>query len=621
MLKTWLWRSLVVGACCIGITGCTTSRWVTDSRTEVFPDASATTVRPILEVGKPSQERPEIRVKLSKHVNGPIEVQVRKHEQIEAVWGNSLLNVGFGWLFFPITPYYCLMATIGGKPSECMSIPNSLRAAAGFNAPEDSFFHISERTGESALEKVPMGAGIRQLPGAFGRVTVKIDDQAPIALQANESGLVIIDLKKLPVQLSGRSKDLVLAISAQEGGMAAVESVTVPVAAIVAWEQKEAARAKLEEIERPLREARARAAQARAAELERIEQARVAAEALAFEQEQARKAEEDSRAGWGAMAAGLGASLGGGNTTDVLNATKQSLESGNTSGAASQFAGAFGQAQQNKLNALRQQQEEQQRQLLAQQEQQRIARIQQEEQRRAYNAEAAQADAFNREAALAAERTAKQKQEAARQASSEETVGRPLNFLSGPPGRSSSEPAPLHIPAGEGRIPGLRSGPFTQPGVSEETKRQREQERVEGLRQAEAERLRKAEERAVARQQKRDEEKSQQEAQWQATAARIRSEVSRQDAITHFIISDTCPPRIAIRNNTSVKLSFRWDFSYVEYNAGLDGRQPISRTSWVTGTANTKHGADIEIQVITACHSGKQWRISPGGRFTWEHAR
>ncbi len=133
-----------------------------------------------------------------------------------------------------------------------------------------------------------MGNATRTAPWPGDPIEVKADGQAPTRLYANENGYVAVELKELPIKLSQRSNDLVLSISAPGGTVAAAESVTVPVSTMVAWEQKEAVRAKLEEENkaqaertRLAQEAREQAAQARSAEEKRLASIKTAALAAA----------------------------------------------------------------------------------------------------------------------------------------------------------------------------------------------------------------------------------------------------------------------------------------------------------------------------------------------------
>lgn len=308
-MKTWLWRSVVVVACCVGLTGCTTSRWVTDSKEEVIHEANATTVRPVLEVAQHSGERPELLVKLSKQLQAEIESQTRMHEVVHTDWGISPGSVVMGWIGLAASPIHFVLYTVAGEPGFSLRfIASSFLAATGFNSPPGWAFHQKDTTGENKILRSPLGNGNRQVPWPSGPVEVKIDDLAPINLQANLSGYIEINFKRLPVQLTNRSKDLTLSISAQAGGVTAVEHLTVPISTIVAWERKEIERAKLEEEkkaqqERELvakREREAQAVREAAAKREydrqhpEIVAARKAKEAAAKREQERQEAEDEA---------------------------------------------------------------------------------------------------------------------------------------------------------------------------------------------------------------------------------------------------------------------------------------------------------------------------------------
>ena len=70
----------------------------TDSREEIIPETSVTSIRPILEVAQQSQERPELVARLSKQRAGSIELQERKHEELHTVWRISPGTVLLGWI-------------------------------------------------------------------------------------------------------------------------------------------------------------------------------------------------------------------------------------------------------------------------------------------------------------------------------------------------------------------------------------------------------------------------------------------------------------------------------------------------------------------------------------------
>ena len=614
MMKAWLYRFVVVVACCIGMSGCTISQWVTDARTEVLPAASATTIRPILAIDQLSQERPTLLVKLSRQLEGPLEVQERKHEQIHTIWGNRLHNIGFAWLAFPLSPIYLVLETLQGKPGEGVSaVVNTFLAATGFNAMEGSMFHISEERGADKTDRTPMGNGTRTEPWRFGVVEVKADEQAPVRFQANENGFIDIDLKKLPSQLSQRSNDLALSISSTEGTVTVVESVTVPVSTMVAWEQKEVVRAKLEEEQkaqweqdRPAREARERAAQARAAEEKRLasikaaaEQARVAeeervanikaaAEARAYKQELARKREQDTRE--------AGAAL-------------------------NSLLGVFAQMEQNKADKAQAQYDNQQRQLQTQQEQQRRA---QEQQNQAYMAEAARAEGFNREAARASEERARQKLSAA---PPESRVGAQLNSIPREASQpSASDPRPLHIPSNQSVGPGLDFVVPKDDRSKQEEKRERERAHRENVewyakknREEQAERAETNRQRDAATQQRQQELTNSRLAQEASIAretsrriAEIQAEVNRRDAATVILEQGSCPPSAAIINNTKVTL---WvTFEYTMRIVG-EGSFPASISAPVAPHQRTR----TFIFGAPSCDSGKQWSIPAGGVTKWQH--
>lgn len=615
MMKAWLCQFVVAVACCVGISGCTLSRWVTDSRNEVIPEASATTIRPLLEITQLSQERPALLVKLSKQLEGPIELQEHKQEQVQTIWGRSLWDVGMAWIVLPFSPIGCIVDILKGKPGEGVStIVGSFLAAMGFNAPEGSMFHISGRPGGTKIDRTPMGSGTRTVPWSYGPVEVKADDQAPTRLQANENGYVAIDLKQLPVQLSQRSNDLALSISAPGGTVTAAESVTVPVATMVAWEQNEAARAKLEEEnkaqwerDRPAREARERAAQARAAEEKRLESIKAAeeerrasikaaAEARAYKQERARKEAQDAQ------------------------------DARETSEAVGNLLGVFAQMEQNKADRAQAQYDNQQRLLQAQQEQQRLV---QEQQNKAYMAEAARAEAFNREAARASEERARQKSSVASNTPSESVVGRQLNSIPREvPQPSASDQRPLHIP--QSSIQGLPGLDFVVPKDDrsrQEENRERERKHRENVEwYAENERKRQAEQAETNRQRDAEAHRQQQEltnrrlAQEASIAkeisnriAEIQAEVNRRDAITLVTHEQgSCPPSAVIINNTKVHLWVTFEYTMV-----IVGERQFPGNIAVPVAPHQRTRASL--YGAPSCDSGKQWYIPAGGAIKWQH--
>ena len=300
-----------------------------------------------------------------------------------------------------------------------------------------------------------------------------------------------------------------------------------------------------------------------------------------WEQELARRNQDalTSSQALAAFAAGLGTKAAGGNTADVLSTTTQALESGNTGGVASQFAGAYSQAQQNKLNALKQQEEEHQRQLLAQQEQQRIAHTQQEQQRRAYDAEAARAEAFNREAARASEERARQKLSVA---PSESVVGAQLNSIPREASQpSASNPRPLHIPSNQsGVLPGLDFVIPKDDRSKQEEKRERERAHRENVESYEAKKRERQAEQAEANRQRDAEAARQRQAQTQARAtermnleAKVKAAIFASGAVVQYVDSKTCSS--VFTNTTPYWTIVVWDYTLTREDTGSQQHQAV----------------------------------------------
>lgn len=310
-MKTELWRSVVAVLCCTSLSGCTTSRWVTDSRQEVIPDSSVTQARPVLNVVRYSQERPELLVRLTKERTGPIELQEVKHEEVHKVWGISPWKIIGGWLELGLSPVLLVGETVNGSLGRGIgTIISGMMAATGFNPPLGWGWDLNERDviGEGKTEVMPLRDGTQTIPWASGPVEVKIEGLDPINLQANQSGYVEVNFKQLPVQLTNRSKDLILTISAQADGVTAVEHVTVPVSTIVAWEQKEAERVKITAERKVQEEREAITKREREAQQRREALARREEERREKEAERERRAAEraESNANFDLMMQGVG---------------------------------------------------------------------------------------------------------------------------------------------------------------------------------------------------------------------------------------------------------------------------------------------------------------------------
>lgn len=172
-MKAERWRSVVVALCCMSLSGCTTSRWVTESRQEVIPDSSVTQARPVLDVAQHSQERPELLVRLSKERTGPIELQEVKHEEIHKVWGIPPWKIIGGWLELGLSPALFVGETLNGTPGRGIgTIISGMMAATGFNPPRGWGWDLNERDviGEDKTEVTPLRDGTQTIPWGSGPV-------------------------------------------------------------------------------------------------------------------------------------------------------------------------------------------------------------------------------------------------------------------------------------------------------------------------------------------------------------------------------------------------------------------------------------------------------------------
>lgn len=287
-MKMNRWRSVVAVVCCVVISGCTTSRWVTDSRKEVIPEDAASTVAPILSITQYPEDKPEVIVKLSKRLVGTFEVQEQQHEVIHTVWGGNRINDFYGGLLvLPFSPLALVYHTVDGQPKKgLMAVVNSFLAATGFNAfPGSAFYKADSQTGESRINKMSNGmAGAQEIPWGSGAVDVVVEGRTVMTRTATSSGVVTVNLKSLGVNISHPTKDLDLKISAEAGGSTAAERVTVTIPTMLAWPLKEAeyARREQEKVDELVRQDRERKAQEeREAIAKREREAQIAREAEA----------------------------------------------------------------------------------------------------------------------------------------------------------------------------------------------------------------------------------------------------------------------------------------------------------------------------------------------------
>lgn len=242
------WRSVIAVACCVVISGCTTSRWVTDSRKEVISEKTASTVVPLLSITQYPEDKPELIVKLGKRLTGMFEVQEQQHEVIHTVWGTRINNFYGGLLALPFSPLALVYYTVDGKPKEgLMAVVNSFLAATGFNAFPGSAFYYPDQIGGSRIDKVSGSVGAQEIPWPGGSAEVTIGDAPPYRHSADLAGHIRIDLKSSPVNIAHPAEDLNVKISLEAGSVKMDESVKVTVATMLAWPAKEAEFARQEQ--------------------------------------------------------------------------------------------------------------------------------------------------------------------------------------------------------------------------------------------------------------------------------------------------------------------------------------------------------------------------------------
>lgn len=199
------------------------------------------------------------------------------------------------------------------------------------------------------------------------------------------------------------------------------------------------------------------------------------------------------------------------------------------------------------------------------------------------------------------------------------TVGRPIqNDIGSNQGqRSAAEPGPMgHVPMGGGPFKGTGTSPFYG-GDSEKLAREhREREKAhrENVKRHEEEARRRLAERQLKRdaeaklQQQRADKTRQEQA---AVDAKIRAQVNRSDAISHYVVGGSaCPPRAVFTNNTSVNLWVTWDYHVLNANERVP--QP-GHIETVIGP-----GRNAEMLIVgTRCHENQKWQVVPGGPIRW----
>ena len=228
--------------CCISLSACTTSHWVTASRQEVVNEASASSVRPVISLGA-YPEYPSLLVKLSKRLDGEVDLQEHKYQVTHQVWDPSPGKILVGWVGLAVSPVILVLGILSGKPGSAIeTMKTFVIDAFGINDGR-----IRDTRGDAIVEITPVGKGTRDIPWPAGEVVVKIDDNPGIILHPNSSGEVTIDFLKLPLNLTRSTKDLQLKISADGGELHVEEHMTISLATVRAWPEKEAELARKEQ--------------------------------------------------------------------------------------------------------------------------------------------------------------------------------------------------------------------------------------------------------------------------------------------------------------------------------------------------------------------------------------
>lgn len=238
MLTKIFQRNLAILCALCLTTACTTSRWVTESRNESISEASARTIVPIVSLGA-YPETPFLRVNLKKRLTGPIEVEEHKSEIVHEIWDPSPGNVLLGWLGVTISPVVLVISTLSGKLGKGLEfIGSSFQSAVGLNAGSK----LDKRYPK--VEKSTDGNGTLDVPWPSAEVKVKVDDHPGVFLRSDESGVLLIDFLKLPINLMHSTSDRHVSVSAEFGGVTAREEMPIRNATVQAWPEKQAQLAK-----------------------------------------------------------------------------------------------------------------------------------------------------------------------------------------------------------------------------------------------------------------------------------------------------------------------------------------------------------------------------------------
>lgn len=253
-MRTSLGQFILLAAYALSATGCTSSRWVTEPDTSRIAEETATSVKPTITIVEHPHDKPQLVLKLEKQLTGPIVKEERRHEIVHTVWGGSVGNMVLGLLCLTVSPLHLVAHTLSGHPSEGLAFMfNSASMALGFNVTPEGKPDIPDTHVNFRVQETSEGLGTLTVPWGNGFIDLASDGMPSIRKRADDSGIITINLKSLPIDTNHPTKPLILVASAEAGGSIDDKRVTVPVATMLAWPGKEA------ESSRKERERRSRA--------------------------------------------------------------------------------------------------------------------------------------------------------------------------------------------------------------------------------------------------------------------------------------------------------------------------------------------------------------------------
>lgn len=193
-------------------------------------------------------DTPELVVRVSRHIEGPVEIQEHKHDEVEKIWSPNPLTMLLGWFGVGAFPFYFVGHTLSGNPGTAFSaFGNAMFMALGFNPPKGWEMHERAETSNRRVTSSQGGSGITQVPWPHAWLEVNIADIPPVHPAVDSAGQVTIDLRKYPISLNGRQEDLTIKMWTEISGTKATEEVLVSPTTMAMWQQEQDKRERLEQ--------------------------------------------------------------------------------------------------------------------------------------------------------------------------------------------------------------------------------------------------------------------------------------------------------------------------------------------------------------------------------------